>query len=72
MRANGIAERSCTGDAPAYEKFLAWARTVPFTLRNPHCNHCELRTRAGELLFCLLSQPFALWAGDKAFDPKGR
>src|ERR1700690_3530957 len=35
MRANGIAEKYCTGDAPPYEKFLAWARTVPFTLRNP-------------------------------------
>ena len=35
MRANGISEHYCTGEAPAYEKFLAWARTVPFTLRNP-------------------------------------
>ena len=41
MRANGIAERYCTGDAPPYEKFLAWARTVPRTLRNPlyHWTH---------------------------------
>jgi len=30
MRANGINERFCTGDASPYEKFLAWARTVPF------------------------------------------
>jgi glucuronate isomerase len=45
MRANGIAERYCTGDAPPYEKFLAWARTVPQTLRNPlyHWTHLELR-----------------------------
>ena len=45
MRANGIAERYCTGDAPTYEKFLAWARTVPFTLRNPlyHWTHLELK-----------------------------
>jgi glucuronate isomerase len=45
MRANGIAERYCTGDAPPYEKFLAWARTVPRTLRNPlyHWTHLELR-----------------------------
>ena len=35
MRANGVAEKYCTGDALPYEKFLAWARTVPFTLRNP-------------------------------------
>jgi glucuronate isomerase len=45
MRANGVSERYCTGDAPAYEKFLAWARTVPFLLRNPlyHWTHLELK-----------------------------
>jgi glucuronate isomerase len=45
MRANGIAERYCTGDAPPFEKFLAWAQTVPFTLRNPlyHWTHLELK-----------------------------
>ena len=44
MRANGIDERYCTGDASPYEKFLAWARTVPMTLRNPlyHWTHLEL------------------------------
>jgi glucuronate isomerase len=44
MRANGVPERYCTGDATAYEKFLAWARTVPKTLRNPlyHWTHLEL------------------------------
>jgi len=35
MRANGIAERFCTGSVSPREKFLAWARTVPYTLRNP-------------------------------------
>jgi glucuronate isomerase len=35
MRANGIAERYCTGDATPFEKFQAWAKTVPATLRNP-------------------------------------
>src|SRR5580692_5250809 len=34
MRINGEPERYCTGDATPYEKFLAWARTVPYTLRN--------------------------------------
>ena len=45
MRANGIAERFCTGDAPAYEKFLAFARTVPWAVRNPmyHWTHLELK-----------------------------
>ncbi len=54
MRANGVAERFCTGDAPPYEKFLAWARTVPFALRNPlyHWTHLELKRYfgIGELL----------------------
>jgi len=45
MRTNGVAERFCTGDAQPYEKFLAWARTVPHTLRNPlyHWTHMELK-----------------------------
>jgi glucuronate isomerase len=49
MRANGVAERYITGDAPAYEKFLAWARTVPYTLRNPlyHWTHLELQRYFG-------------------------
>lgn len=44
MRTNGIPERFCTGDAAPKEKFLAWARTVPSTLRNPlhHWTHLEL------------------------------
>ena len=44
MRADGVAERYCTGDASDYEKFLAWARTVPHTLRNPlfHWTQMEL------------------------------
>lgn len=49
MRANGIEERYCTGDAAPYEKFLAWARTVPATLRNPlyHWTHLELKRYFG-------------------------
>src|ERR1700691_6673473 len=35
MRADGVAKRFCSGDASDYEKFIAWARTVPRTLRNP-------------------------------------
>src|ERR1043166_8086482 len=48
MRANGIDERYVTGDADANLKFLAWARTVPQTLRNPlyHWTHLELRSEA--------------------------
>ena len=49
MRANGADERLITGDAPPYEKFLAWARTVPGTLRNPlyHWTHLELKRYFG-------------------------
>ena len=49
MRANGEAERYCTGDASDWEKFDAWARTVPDTLRNPlyHWTHMELRRPFG-------------------------
>jgi glucuronate isomerase len=49
MRANGVQERLCTGDAPAFEKFMAWARTVPFTLRNPlyQWTHLELKRYFG-------------------------
>jgi glucuronate isomerase len=45
MRANGVDERYCTGDASPKEKFLAWARTVPHTVRNPlyHWTHLELK-----------------------------
>jgi glucuronate isomerase len=49
MRANGVPERFCTGDASDWEKFEAWARTVPATLRNPlyHWTHLELRRPFG-------------------------
>ena len=44
MRSNGIEERFCTGDAAPFEKFMAWARTVPATVCNPlyHWTHLEL------------------------------
>jgi glucuronate isomerase len=44
MRANGIAERFCTGDASDEEKYRAFVKTVPYTLRNPlyHWSHLEL------------------------------
>jgi glucuronate isomerase len=49
MRANGVPERFCTGDASDWEKFEAWAGTVPFTLRNPlyHWTHMELKRPFG-------------------------
>ncbi len=49
MRCNGIAERLITGNASPREKFLAWAATVPQTLRNPlyHWTHLELKRYFG-------------------------
>src|SRR5512143_2592532 len=49
MRANGVPERLCTGNASHFDKFMAWARTVPDTLRNPlyHWTHLELKRYFG-------------------------
>lgn len=45
MRANGIEEKYITGDATDYDKFLAWAETVPQTIGNPlyQWTHLELQ-----------------------------
>ncbi len=45
MRSDGVPEKYCTGDASDWEKFLAFASTVPHTLRNPlyHWTHIELK-----------------------------
>lgn len=45
MRSNGISEEYITGNASDYEKFKAWARTVPYCLGNPlyHWSHLELK-----------------------------
>ncbi|MFN8095018.1 MAG: glucuronate isomerase [Vicinamibacteria bacterium] len=66
MRANGVAERFCSGDAPDWEKFEAWARTVPETLGNPlyHWTHMELKRPFG--IETLLSPATARKAFDAA------
>ena len=45
MRTNGVDERFITGDATDEEKFMKWAETMPFTMRNPlyHWSHLELQ-----------------------------
>ena len=45
MRSNGIDERFITGDATPFEKFLAFAETVPHTLRNPLFHWCHLELK---------------------------
>jgi glucuronate isomerase len=49
LRANGIDEKFCTGNASDREKFQKWAETVPYTLRNPlyHWTHLELKRYFG-------------------------
>jgi glucuronate isomerase len=49
MRTNGVEERYCTGDAAPFDKFMAWAKTVPHTIRNPlyHWTHLELKRYFG-------------------------
>jgi glucuronate isomerase len=49
MRANGIPEEFCTGNAPDDKKFQKWSETVPYTLRNPlyHWTHLELKRYFG-------------------------
>jgi glucuronate isomerase len=45
MRMNGIGEKYITGDASDWEKFAAWAETVPNLIGNPlyHWTHMELK-----------------------------
>lgn len=49
MRTNGIDERFITGDASDYEKFMAWAETMPMVMGNPlyHWTHLELQRYFG-------------------------
>ncbi|MEM9158187.1 MAG: glucuronate isomerase [Verrucomicrobiota bacterium] len=67
MRSNGIAEELCTGDADPYDKFLAWCRTVPHTLRNPlyHWSHLEL-ARYFDIDDLLISEDTAKEIWDRA------
>ena len=41
MRTNGVDESYCTGNKSDEEKFMKWAETVPYTMRNPlyHWTH---------------------------------
>jgi glucuronate isomerase len=49
MRSNGIDEKYITGDASDYEKFIAWAKTMPMAIGNPlyHWTHLELQRYFG-------------------------
>ena len=45
MRTNGVDEKFITGDADEYEKFLAFAKIIPYLIGNPlyHWTHLELK-----------------------------
>jgi glucuronate isomerase len=64
MRANGVDESFCTGDVAPEEKFNAWARTVPYTLRNPlyHWTHLELKRYFGIDELLDQSNAASVWA----------
>jgi glucuronate isomerase len=49
MRAHGVDEKYITGSASDEEKFMKWAETVPYTMRNPlyHWTHLELQRYFG-------------------------
>ena len=66
MRSNGVAEKFVTGNSTPEEKFKAWAKTVPHTLRNPlyHWTHLELKRYFG--ISDLLSEKTAASIWSKA------
>lgn len=74
MRANGVDERYCTGDASDWEKFEKWAGTVPYTMRNPlyHWTHLELKTAFGvtELLNPTTTRPIYDRCSEKLRKPE--
>jgi len=49
MRSNGVGEEFVTGNAEPYDKFMAWADTVPRLIGNPlyHWTHLELQRYFG-------------------------
>jgi len=49
MRANGVDEALITGEGSDYDKFLAYAKTVPLAIGNPlyHWTHLELKRYFG-------------------------
>src|SRR5215471_330433 len=65
MRANGVPERFCTGDASPREKFLAWAKTVPYTVGNPLYHWTQLELKRYFDIDQLLDQSTARAAWDR-------
>ncbi|MCL6457567.1 MAG: glucuronate isomerase [Gorillibacterium sp.] len=68
MRANGVEENLITGGEGVtdYDRFLAWAKTVPMTIGNPlyHWSHLELQRIFG--IFDLINEANAPLIWEKA------
>jgi glucuronate isomerase len=74
MRANGVDERFCTGDAAPREKFDAWVATLPHALGNPlyHWSHLELARYFGIGGIIGPATADAIWTGANAKLPSLR
>ncbi|MEO3404827.1 glucuronate isomerase [Mucilaginibacter sp. CAU 1740] len=74
MRANGVNETYITGSKTDEEKFIKWAETVPYTLRNPlyHWTHLELQRYFGitELLSPASAQKIYAECNEKLRSPE--
>ncbi|AYL95449.1 glucuronate isomerase [Mucilaginibacter celer] len=74
MRANGVNEAFITGNKTDQEKFIKWAETVPYTLRNPlyHWTHLELQRYFGisELLSPASAQKIYAECNEKLRSPE--
>lgn len=68
MRCNGVPEDLITGKASPRDKFMAWAKTVPHTLRNPlyHWTHIELKRYFGIDTLLNESTAAAIWEQTEA------
>lgn len=76
MRANGVEEKYVTGGSGAddYGRFLAWSRTVPYTIGNPlfHWSHLELRRLFGVNDLITEANARTIWDKTKAcFEGEG-
>ncbi|NLY98534.1 MAG: glucuronate isomerase [Clostridiaceae bacterium] len=73
LRSNGIPEKYVTGDGGDYEKFLAWAETVPKMIGNPlyHWTHLELKRFFGIDMVLNPKNADAIWEkANKALQEK--
>ncbi len=63
LRSNGVAEKYVTGDGDDYDKFMAWAHTVPKMIGNPlyHWTHMELKRYFGIDLILNPQNADAIW-----------